>query len=97
MLRRGLGQTDGEATLAPEIDTARRLISALETRAARFAADGNPTVIIAPPDLRRPLFDFASRFVPDLWVVTARELVAGTQVDPIATIDLQSAPFGRAA
>jgi flagellar biosynthesis protein FlhA len=97
VLRRGLGQTDGEATLAPEIDTARRLISALETRAARFAADGNPTVIIAPPDLRRPLFDFASRFVPDLWVVTARELVAGTQVDPIATIDLQSAPFGRAA
>ncbi len=96
-LRRGLGQADGEATLAPEIDTARRLVGALENRAARFAADGNPTVIIAPPDLRRPLFDFASRFVPDLWVVTARELVAGTQVDPVATIDLQSAPLGRAA
>jgi flagellar biosynthesis protein FlhA len=96
-LRRGLGQADGEATLAPEIDTARRLVGALESRAARFAADGNPTVIIAPPDLRRPLFDFASRFVPDLWVVTARELVAGTQVDPVATIDLHGAPFGRAA
>ncbi|MEO5767368.1 MAG: flagellar biosynthesis protein FlhA [Polyangia bacterium] len=97
VLRRGLGQADGEAVLAPEIDTARRLVGALETRAARFAADGNPTVIIAPPDLRRPLFDFASRFVPDLWVVTARELVAGTQVDPVATIDLQHAPLGRAA
>jgi flagellar biosynthesis protein FlhA len=97
LLRRGLGQTDGEATLAPDIDTARRLVAALETRAARFAAEGNPTVIIAPPDLRRPLFDFASRFVPDLWVVTARELVAGTQVDPIATIDLQNTPLGRAA
>jgi flagellar biosynthesis protein FlhA len=97
VLRRSLGQTDGEATLAPEIDTARRLVSALEARAARFAADGNPTVIIAPPDLRRPLFDFASRFIPDLWVVTARELVAGTQVDPVATIDLQNAPLGRAA
>jgi len=97
LLRRGLGQADGEATLAPEIDAARRLVSALETRAARFAADGNPTVIIAPPDLRRPLFDFASRFVPDLWVLTARELVPGTQVDPVATIDLQAAPFGRAA
>jgi len=97
LLRRSLGQTDGEATLAPEIEPARRLVSALETRAARFAADGNPTVVIAPPDLRRPLFDFATRFVPDLWVITARELVPGTQVDPVATIDLQQAPMGRAA
>jgi flagellar biosynthesis protein FlhA len=98
LLRRSLGQTDGEATLAPEIDSARRLVAALEARAARFAADGNPTVVIAPPDLRRPLFDFATRFVPDLWVITARELVPGTQVEPVAAIDLsQPAPFGRAA
>jgi len=98
LLRRSLGQTDGEATLAPEIESARKLVSALEQRAARFAADGNPTVVIAPPDLRRPLFDFATRFVPDLWVITARELVPGTQVEPVATIDLhQNTPFGRAA
>jgi flagellar biosynthesis protein FlhA len=97
ILRRSLGQSDGEATLAPEIDVARRLVSALETRAARFAADGNPTVVIAPPDLRRPLFDFACRFVPDLWVLTARELVPGTQIEPVATIDLNSAPLGKVA
>jgi len=97
ILRRSLGQTDGEATLAPEIDTARRLVATLETRAARFAADGNPTVVIAPPDLRRPLFDFACRFVPDLWVLTARELVPGTQIEPIATIDLNATPLGRVA
>jgi flagellar biosynthesis protein FlhA len=96
-LRRTLGQSDGEATLAPDIDTARRLVNALETRAARFAAEGQPTVIIAPPDLRRPLFDFASRFVPDLSVVTARELVPGTSVEPVATIDLAAPALGRAA
>ncbi len=98
-LRRSLGQSDGEATLAPDIDTARRLVGALEERAARFAADGHPTVIIAPPDLRRPLFDFASRFVPDLSVITARELVPGTSVEPVATIDLSAGPgaMGRAA
>jgi flagellar biosynthesis protein FlhA len=93
LLRRSLGQTDGEATLAPEIDTARRLVSALETRAARFAADGNPTVIIAPPDLRRPLFDFASAIRPRPVGLTARELVPGTQVDPVATIDLAGRPL----
>jgi flagellar biosynthesis protein FlhA len=97
ILRRSLGQSDGEATLAPEIDIARRLVSALETRAARFAADGNPTVVIAPPDLRRPLFDFAYRFVPDLWVLTARELVPGTQIEPVATIDLNAMPIGKVA
>ncbi len=97
VLRRSLGQTDGEATLAPEIETARRLVAALEARAARFAAEGNATVIISPPDLRRPLFDFASRFVPDLWVISARELTPGTQVDPVATIDIHGTPLGRAA
>ncbi|HEY2901437.1 MAG TPA: flagellar biosynthesis protein FlhA [Polyangia bacterium] len=98
-LRRTLGQSDGEATLAPDIDTARKLVNLLEMRAARFAADGQPTVIIAPPDLRRPLFDFASRFVPDLSVVTARELVPGTSVEPVATIDLgtPASAQGRAA
>jgi flagellar biosynthesis protein FlhA len=96
-LRRTLGQSDGEATLAPDIETARRLVNALEERAARFAADGQPTVIIAPPDLRRPLFDFASRFVPDLSVITARELVPGTSVEPVATIDLSAHAMGRAA
>jgi flagellar biosynthesis protein FlhA len=96
-LRRSLGQSDGEATLAPDIETARRLVAALEDRAARFAAEGQPTVIIAPPDLRRPLFDFASRFVPDLSVVTARELVPGTSVEPVSTIDLSPAALGRAA
>ena len=96
-LRRSLGQSDGEATLAPDIETARRLVGALEERASRFAAEGQPTVIITPPDLRRPLFDFASRFVPDLSVITARELVPGTSVEPVATIDLSPAAMGRAA
>jgi flagellar biosynthesis protein FlhA len=43
------------------------------------------------------LFDFASRFVPDLSVITARELVPGTSVEPVATIDLSASAMGRAA
>jgi flagellar biosynthesis protein FlhA len=100
LLRRTLGQTDGEATLAPDVGTARRLISGIESAAARLAAAGRPTVIVAPTDLRRPLFDFASRFVPDLHVVTARELVAGTAVEPAGTIDLSqpaAQPWSNAA
>ena len=98
ILRKSLGQSDGEPTLAPDVDTARRFIAALETRAASLVSAGRPAVIIAPSDLRRPLFDFASRFVTDLWVITARELVPGTAVEPAGTIETSSPnPWSQAA
>jgi len=97
VLRKALGQSDGEMTLALELGTAKRFISTLEAHASHLAAGGHPTALIAPPDLRRPLYDFASRFVPELWVITARELVPGTQVEPVGTLDLSSAPWSKAA
>jgi flagellar biosynthesis protein FlhA len=96
-LRKALGQTDGEAALALDLATAKRFISTLEAHASGLAAGGHPTVLISPPDLRRPLYEFASRFVPDLWVITARELVPGTQVEPVGTLDLSPAPWSKAA
>jgi len=97
LLRKSLGQSDGEATLAPDLTTARRFIASLEQHAASLASAGRPTVVIAPPDLRRPLFDFGSRFVPDLWIITARELVPGTSVEPAGTLDLSPPPWSKAA
>jgi flagellar biosynthesis protein FlhA len=97
LLRKSLGQSDGEPTLAPDLQTARRFIGALEQHASSLAAAGRPTVIIAPPDLRRPLYDFGARFVPDLWVVTARELVPGTAVEPAGSLDLSPPPWSKAA
>lgn len=96
-LRKSLGQSDGEVALALELAAAKRFIATLEAHASNLAATGRPTAIIAPPDLRRPLYDFASRFVPDLWVITARELVSGTQVEPVGTLDLSPAPWNKAA
>jgi flagellar biosynthesis protein FlhA len=89
LLRQSLGQSDGELTLAPDLDTARRLVTALESQASALATAGKPAVVLAPPDLRRPLFDFASRFVPDLWVVSARELVPGTAIESAGVIALK--------
>jgi flagellar biosynthesis protein FlhA len=87
-LRSSLGASEGEIALAPDVETARRLISSLEGQAARMATAGSSIVVLAPPDLRRPLYDFASRFIPELWVVSARELVPGTTVEPAGTIQL---------
>jgi flagellar biosynthesis protein FlhA len=97
LLRKSLGQCEGEATLAPDVATAKRFISNLEAHAANFAATGRPTTLVTSPDLRRPIYDFASRFIPDLWVVTARELVSGTQVEPAGTIDLNPTTWTKAA
>ena len=97
LLRKSLGQSEGEATLAPDVATAKRFVSNLEAHAANFAASGRPTTLVTSPDLRRPIYDFASRFIPDLWVVTARELVSGTQVEPAGTIDLNTASWTKAA
>ncbi len=96
-LRRSLGASDGESVLAPDVDTARKLVSVLETQAARRAADGQSTVILTAPDLRRPLFDFANRFIADFFVITARELVPGTTVEPVGTIEIGHLAIGRAA
>jgi flagellar biosynthesis protein FlhA len=95
-LRATLGAADGEAALAPDVDTARRLVGALEGQATRLATMGQPLVLLAPPDLRRPLFDFGSRFVPDLLVISARELVPGTTVEPAGTVSALAA-LGAAA
>lgn len=89
-LRQSLAVQDGEPQLAPDLDTARRLIAELEAQAATLHAAGAPAVVLAPPDLRRPLFDFASRFVPDINVICARELAHGTQVDPVGMIKVAS-------
>jgi len=95
-LRATLGASEGEAALAPDMDTARRLVANLEHYATRLTTEGSPVVLLSPPDLRRPLFDFASRFVPDVTVVAARELVPGTTVEPAGTLGAQAQLAGAA-
>ena len=87
-LRQSLASSDGEAILSPDVETARRLISTLQARAAALSASGQAPVILAPPDLRRPLYDFASRFVTELTVICARELAPGTAIEPLGTLTL---------
>ena len=94
VLRQSLASSDGEAVLSPDVDTARKLISALQSKAASLSASGQAPVILAPPDLRRPLYDFASRFVTELTVICARELAPGTAIEPLGTLSLSD---GRAS
>jgi flagellar biosynthesis protein FlhA len=87
-LRQTLGSNDGEPAIAPDFETARKLMHALETRSAQLTTAGRMPVLLAPPDLRRPLYDFATRFVPELWVVSARELLPGTTIEPAGLVQV---------
>ncbi len=89
MLRQAVGASDGEPVLALDVDNARRLIDRLEAHATKMLAAGGPVVVLAPPNLRRALFDFASRFIPDLQVVCARELLPSTTIEPAGVLQVQ--------
>jgi len=88
VLRASLGAQDGEPALAPDVDTARRLIALVEQHATKLSSANLPVVLLAAADLRRPLFDFLGRFITDLTVVTARELLPGTPVEAAGTLQL---------
>ena len=94
-LRQSLGVSDGETTLAPAIDIARKVVDTLQERAAVQTTEGIPLVVVAPSDLRRPLFEFVSRFVPEVNVVTPREIASGFTVEPVATITLPARNMQR--
>ncbi|MBX7098344.1 MAG: flagellar biosynthesis protein FlhA [Myxococcaceae bacterium] len=95
VLRQSLAAQDGEPAVAPDVEVARRLIKSMEHQAAKLSAANLPVVLMAPTDLRRPLFDFFSRFIGDLFVVSARELTPGTPVEAAASLQLlPGAPLG---
>jgi flagellar biosynthesis protein FlhA len=94
-LRQSLGVSDGEMTLAPAIDIARKVVDTLQERAAIQTTEGVPLVVVAPSDLRRPFFEFVSRFVPEVNVVTPREIAPGFTVEPVATIALPARNLQR--
>ncbi|RMG17009.1 MAG: flagellar biosynthesis protein FlhA [Deltaproteobacteria bacterium] len=91
VLRSALGQQDGEPVLALDLDSARALIDHVQSHASALATAGHAPVLLAPPDLRRPIFVFLSRFVPEIYVISAQELVPGVSIEVAGTVDLGQA------
>ena len=87
-LRGVIVRTDNDAMLAPDLQTAQALLSALQRMVEKSNLEGHPPVLLAPPDLRYPLWRFANRFLPQLIVLSQRELPPRVEVVTSSTLSL---------
>ncbi len=85
-LRQRLVRSDEDVVLAPDLGLAHALLSSIQAAAAQLQSGGWPPVVLAAPDLRYALWQFASRFVWPLHVLSHRELPPRLAVQTEATV-----------
>ena len=73
-LRPFVVRNEAEVNLAPDLPTAQGLLAQLQSAVTRLHDLGYPAVIIAPTDLRYPLWRFATRFINQVHVLGQNEL-----------------------
>lgn len=73
-LRSVVVRHDGDVALAPDLSMARELLAQLQTASTSLHELGHSALIVAPSDLRYPLWKFASRFLPQVRFMAQNEL-----------------------
>jgi flagellar biosynthesis protein FlhA len=73
-------QIDGDFHLAVDPRVAEGFLRGLEESVNRQAQMGYQPVLLVPPELRRPVRNLVERFVPQLVVISHKEVVAGVEV-----------------
>ncbi|HEX5100716.1 MAG TPA: flagellar biosynthesis protein FlhA [Polyangiaceae bacterium] len=86
MFRRSLREIASGTGGALNPEHARILAVSLEAAVARMVKAGRPPCIIASPDVRRYVRAFAERRVPQLAVISFREIEPDIQLRPFETI-----------
>lgn len=87
-LRGVLVRGDDEDLISPDLATAQRLVGQLSRGAQTLAELGYPPVLLAPSDLRYPLWRFGHRFVPQLTVLANDELPSRVTVRTEMTLSI---------
>lgn len=98
-LRQSIVQQRGEPVLACDLQTAQVIFDQIEEILPSFAMKDAEPVILAPPDLRAPLYQFLQQFFPDIHVLSHREVVSDAELiglDQISLDEQQAPPEGEA-
>lgn len=91
MLRGVVVRTDNDALLAPDLQLAQQLLASLQRVVETANLSGVAPILLAPPDLRYPLWRFANRFLPQLVVLSQRELPPRVDVITASTVSIAQA------
>ncbi|MCB9536337.1 MAG: flagellar biosynthesis protein FlhA [Myxococcales bacterium] len=79
-LRGSIQQIDGDFHLTVSPQIAERFLQQLEQQMNQQSMMGFMPVLLAAPELRRPIRNLLERFVPQLVVVSHKEIATGVQV-----------------
>jgi len=90
-LRQCLVTQNNEPLLACDLTTAQGLFEQIEAVMGQFAARDSDVILLSPPYLRAPLYQFLSQFFPDLHVICHREIVPQAQIESVGQLTLMDA------
>jgi flagellar biosynthesis protein FlhA len=70
----------------PDASSAQRLLTSLDTAARAFAGVSTPPALLCAPDVRSAVYEFISRRVPGLSVLSYREVDSSTSVRSLGVV-----------
>ncbi len=85
-LREGLTVVDDKIQLAVDPIKAGHLLEAIQTGIQEFEMTEYQPVLLVSPELRRPLFELLEKFIPNLTLLSIREIDPHVQVQALKTI-----------
>ena len=88
VLRSCLVSNDSDAALAPDLATAQALLGGVQQAVEQLSMAGHRPVLVAPTDLRFPLWKFVHRFMPQVIVVAQQELPPRLEISAIASVSV---------
>ncbi|MCB9528905.1 MAG: flagellar biosynthesis protein FlhA [Myxococcales bacterium] len=90
-------QVDGDFHLGVSPQLAEQFLGQLEKRMGEMSMHGWLPVLLVAPELRRPVRNLVERFMPQLMVVSHKEIAAGVQVDAAGVVGAGLAGGGAAS
>ncbi len=93
-LRGHIQQIDGDFHLSLDPTIAERLLQDMEQKMSAQSMMGLMPVLLVAPELRRPVRNLLERFVPQMVVISHREIAAGTQVSADGEVGAGLTPAG---
>ncbi|MBN2722544.1 MAG: flagellar biosynthesis protein FlhA [Deltaproteobacteria bacterium] len=71
-----------------DVDHARNFLGSINEGASAFGKTGTMPVLVTEPDIRKPVWELVSRYVPGLQVISYREIDRRVQVQTIGLINV---------